>query len=161
MTVTKHLRNIRIQEKNQQNLQGKLQKQTCWSVNSFVLTETPCVQRTPNKLLSLKYIAERTCVTHHFWRFDGTTFLIEIHCSANIGSLAINRGLIRAILTFQLLWYCHMMTLNFVSLTCHKHWPPRGNPVTVSSQPSRSGKPSRSGQIRHGQGKKSRSGFFT
>ena len=67
-TVTKHLRNMRIQEKNQQNLQGKLQKQTVEvSVNSFVLAETPkCVQQTPNKRLPLKYIAEQTCVMQHF-----------------------------------------------------------------------------------------------
>ena len=67
-TVTKHLRNMRIQEKNQQNLQGKLQKQTVEvSMNSFVLAETPkWFYQTSNKRLPLKYIIEQTCVTQHF-----------------------------------------------------------------------------------------------
>ena len=95
MTVTKHLRNIRIkEEKHKLCKENYKNKRVEVSANSLVLAETPkCVQQTPNKRLPLKCIAEQTCVMQHFWRFDETTFLIEIHCSANIGSLAINRQL--------------------------------------------------------------------
>ena len=95
--VTKYVRTISKYE-NTENTQ-KLCKENDKNVraevsaNSFVLAEPPkSVQRTPNTQLPLKYIAEQTSVMQHFWRFDETTFLIEIHCSGNMCSLAINRG---------------------------------------------------------------------
>ena len=62
MTVTKHLRNIRIkEEKHKLCKENYKNKRVEVSANSFVLAETPkCVQQTPNKRLPLKCIAEQT-----------------------------------------------------------------------------------------------------
>ena len=68
MTVTTHLRNIRIkEEKHKLCKENYKNKRVEVSANSFVLAEHPkSVQQTSNKLLPLKYIAEQTSVMQHF-----------------------------------------------------------------------------------------------